>query len=168
MWQRLSLLCVLPTAVWAGSAAAADRVPLAEAARRAQLVAVVQMADPGVDQQVVPGTGDGAAAYVRHRFRVQVVQLLRAGRQAPGVGQVILVDRYGWRGDLREHLRCRGKDCRWPEKPALDTQLSREPRAGQRALALLDHTADGWQLALDLGFDRPERAAELAPARGGR
>ncbi len=168
MSLRLLALCAVVATGWVLPAMAEARVPLADAARRAQVVAVVMMSDPGVDQVTLPGTGNGVAAFVRHRFRVVVVQVLHATHAAPPLGQVLLVDQHGWRSDLAEHLRCRGKDCRWPEKPQLDTQLSREPRPGQRALALLDRTDDGWQLALELGFDRPERAAELARKRGAR
>ncbi len=166
MWPRPLAVFALLTTAWSVPAAADVRVPLQEAARRAEVVAVVQIADPGVDQVAVPGSGEGVSAYVRHRFRVVVVDIVRAGRTALPLGQPLLVDQHGWRADLAEHLRCKGKDCRWPEKPMLDTQLSREPRPGQRALALLTRTADGWQLACALGFDRPERAALLTPSRG--
>ncbi|MSQ81775.1 MAG: hypothetical protein EXR77_02520 [Myxococcales bacterium] len=153
-------------------AVAEQRLPLARAVQQAQVVAIVQVNDPSAEQTAVAGSGAGVAGYYRHRWRLTVVRVLqRTLKVAPTAGSALLVDQFRWRADLAEHLRCQGKQCHWPEKPMLDTQLSRPPRAGQQVLALLRQTADGWQLAVDAGFDHPERAAELAnppAAKAGR
>lgn len=155
--MRVAIACLslfaalLPPA----AAAAASRLAFADAARRAEAVVVVDLV--GVDQRAVAGSGEGVAAFVRHRSIVRVVRVVAGlGLRA---GDTVAIDDHQWRLDLAAHLRCRGaRDCVWPDKPTLDTSLSRPPRAGQRVIALVRRTADGWELAVDLGFDDPARA----------
>lgn len=154
----LFVLAVLP----AHAALAQTRLPLPVAAKQADVAALVLI--QSVDQQPVAGSGVGIAAYWRHRFLVQVTQVV-AGKGVV-TGQALQVDQHGWRLDLTEHLRCKGGvGCNWPEKPALDSALSRPPREGQVVLALLKRTADGWQLAVDRAFDVSDNA-KLLPRRG--
>lgn len=157
MILRLLLLSTT-VSLLAAVAHAETRMPLLVAAKQADAVVLLQI--KGVDQAAVPGSGQGVAAYWRHRF-VAVVTRLVVGKGVT-VGQSLLVDHNQWRLDLAEHLRCKGgAACQWPDKPALDSQLTRAPREGQLVLALLKQTPDGWQLAVDRGFDEPAAAAAL-------
>ena len=152
----------------------APRVSLAAAAHQADAVVVATIGSPTAEFQAIPGTGEGPRAYVRMRWRVQLQEIVVANgatsaRAGTGLARntTILVDQAGWRADLAEHLRCAGGNspCQWPKRPELDTSLSRPPRAGDSVLVLLKQTPDGWQLALDLGFDGAARAAELRAAK---
>lgn len=168
MRARMVLLAAaLACSAASGQAAAADRVPVAEAARAAAAAVVVQIGDPAAEQTLVAGSGQGAAGYWRHRWRAHVQRVVAGDPRAFAPGALVLIDQHAWRADLAEHLRCKGQNCRWPDKPQMDTQLARPPRAGQTVLALLVQTADGWQLAFENGFDAPERAGQL-PGNGGR
>lgn len=175
-------LMVVVTAVAAASLQAAPSARSArtltwpELLQRASHVAVVEVAAPGAKQTAM----DSGALhdYVRHQRRM-TVQAVLAG---PGlaVGQLILVDDVAWRGELAHHRRCQALKNKQPavpcadlpDKDALASQLSREPRPGQVVLVALRKVDGDWQLAAERAMDsaelRPQVEQWLRQGKGGR
>ncbi|MBI5608114.1 MAG: hypothetical protein HY902_04480 [Deltaproteobacteria bacterium] len=160
----LGVLLVL-AAVWAAPGQAqTPRVSLRAAAQSADAI-VLATADRKLTEQTEQ-PNSGTPPYARLQWRLNVTKVLKGKGVKPG--QLLLVDEPAWRLDLQAVRACQGRSpCAMPDKPQMDTTLSRPPKSGDAVLVLLRQTRDGWALAFEAAMDDPARAAELRP-RGRR